>query len=108
MGDCIVLRKAVYRMPGTNRPVWAVVVAEAQSEPLSLLLVKTQHEDRPHMLALGIETSAGHYESAGCNHLAISTPELAALGGKLQALAENLANEEFRRQFRHDEDWLAD
>ena len=98
MEPCI-LRQVNFDLPGTRRLLWALVVG--QSEGVSLLFVKRPDENRSHMLALAVENvEEGFFEAGKVSQFPVGQADLAGIGSKLQALAENLFNEEFRRQFR--------
>lgn len=101
-----VLRKVAYRLPGTNRLVWAVILSEA--EGLSLLFVRKPDEKRSHTIALATENVSNHYfeDAPNASRFPMENQDLAEIGGKLQALGENLSNEEFhKRFFRPDDSW---
>lgn len=47
------MRRVEYRLPGTTRLVWGVVLSERQG--LSLLFVQKPDENRSHALVIAIE-----------------------------------------------------
>ena len=105
MRGVVVLRKVRYRLPGTKRIVWGVIVGESRS--FSLCFVRKPDEKHEHMLAITMEdVPNGVFESVETSQFSVEPEELAKIGMNLQAVAEGLASEEFdRRFFRGDEWW---
>lgn len=101
---CFILRKVSYRLPGTNRLVWAVVLAE--NEGLSLLFVQKPDGQRSHAIAIAAENVGEHvYEEVKASRFHLENEDLAGIGGKLQALGENLYEPDFRRLFDSEDRW---
>ena len=95
---CCILRKVTYRLPGTDRLVWGVVLAE--NEGLSLLFVEKSDNHRTHAIAIAVENPVERvYEEAKTSGFQIEQDDLTGIGGKLQALGENLYEADFRRLF---------
>jgi hypothetical protein len=101
----VALRKVPYRLPGTKRLVWAVILAE--SEGLTLLFVRKPDENHSHTLAIGMENMPERvFETVNASQFHVQHEDMAEIGSKLQALAERLSSEEFtRRFFRADDSW---
>jgi hypothetical protein len=51
------------------------------------------------------EEKLGVFEAANVVHFPMESQDSAALGGKLQALAQHVSSEEFEQQFRHLDWW---
>jgi hypothetical protein len=72
----------------------------AQAEGLTLIFIKQLKKTMPHALVVATETeNLGVFEAANVVHFPIESQDLAALGGKLQALAHHVSTEEFQKQF---------
>ena len=107
--DCVILRKVPYRLPGTSRLVWAVIVAENQG--LSLLFVTKPNGNGSHEIVVGTENVREQvFEVAkNASQFPICYEELGEVGNKLRALAENLSHESFRKRFfSEDDSWWKD
>jgi hypothetical protein len=95
---CVVLRKVPYKLPGTKRIVWGVIVGESRS--LSLLFVRKPDEKHEHMLAITMENVPERvFENVDASQFFVGHEELAKIGTNLQAVAEGLSSEEFVRRF---------
>ena len=102
--DTCIIRQVVYRVPNSPCSVFGYVLA--QREGLSLLFIKQQKKTMPHALVIAAESEKlGIFEAADMVHFPIETADLAALGVKIQALAQQFSSDEFERQFRHDDWW---
>jgi hypothetical protein len=97
--NCVVLRKAIYKLSGTSRLVWAVVLAER--EGLTLLFVRKPDEKRTHALTVAVENVRERlYEDApNASRFHLESEDVAEIGARLQAVGEHLSSEEFQRQF---------
>ena len=101
MNICI-LREVTFRLPGTDRLVWAVVLA--QSEGLSLLFVQKPDDKRSHTLTIATENVKEHvFEEVNASRFTLEHSDLADVGRKLQALGEGFCENDFFR-FRRSED----
>ena len=101
--DICILRKVPYRLPGTKRLVWAVVLAE--HEGLSLLFVQKPDDKRSHVLTIATENVAERlFEEANANRFSLDHSAMAEIGKILQALGEGLSESEFHRFFRWEDD----
>lgn len=105
MRGVVVLRKVQYRLPGTKRVVWAVIVGESRS--LNLLFVRKPDQEHEHSLAITMENVPDRvFENVEASQFFVEPQELEKIGMNLQAIADGLASEEFdRRFFRGDEWW---
>jgi hypothetical protein len=102
---CVVLRKVPYKLPGTKRIVWGVIVGESHS--LSLLFVRKPDEKHEHSLAITTENVTERvFENVDASQFSVGHDELANIGTNLRAIAKGLSSEEFvRRFFGPDDDW---
>jgi hypothetical protein len=105
MRGFIVLRKVPYKLPGTKRIVWGVIVGESRS--LSLLFVRKPDQEHEHSLAITTENVEERvFENVNTSQFFVGHEELARIGTNLQAVAEGLSSEEFvRRFFGTDDEW---
>jgi len=102
--NCCIVRKIPYRLPGTSRLVWAVILAER--EGLSLLLVRKPEKGKSHIIAIAEENVEKHfYEDANASRFHIEHEDLSEIGTRLQALGETFDEVEFERFFRWGESW---
>lgn len=101
----VVLRKVPYKLPGTKRIVWAVIVG--MSGGLNLLFVRKPDEKHEHSLAITTENVPERvFENVDASQFFVGHEGLAKIGTNLQAVAEGLSSEEFeRRFFREDDSW---
>ena len=101
----VVLRKVPYKLPGTKRIVWGVIVG--QSGGLNLLFVRKPDEKHEHSLAITMENVPERvFENVDASQFFVGHEELAKIGTNLQAVAEGLSSEEFvRRFFGPDDEW---
>ena len=100
MTNCIIMRKVPYRLPGTTRLVWAVILAER--EGLSLLFVQKPDEHRAHTLAIAAENVPERVfeDVTAASRFPLEEEDLVGIGSKLQALGEGLSEAEIQRFFR--------
>jgi|GEM_PF-840213 len=107
MRGVVVLRKVPYRLPGTKRIVWAVIVGESRS--FSLLFVRKPGQDHEHSLAITMENVPERvFESVEAGQFFVEPDELEKIGMNLQAIADGLASEEFDRKFFRGDEWWKD
>jgi hypothetical protein len=72
----------------------------AERESLSVILIKSPHENRPHTLVLAVENPKEQvFERANASQFDLEGGQLAALGHTLEAVADHMGREEFQRQF---------
>jgi hypothetical protein len=91
--NCVVLQKVVYRLPGSNRPVFAIVLG--QSHGLTLLFIKKPNGVQSHSLAIATENvDEGVFEAVNASHFPVGLADIAAIGCKLQAVAGHLGESE--------------
>jgi hypothetical protein len=102
------LRKFAYRLLGTNRVIWAIIVA--QREGLSLLFVRKPDDKRAHALTVAIQDREQVFEDApNASRFHLESEDVAPIGARLQAVGEHLDHEDFRRPFfAPDEPWQDD
>ena len=96
-----VLRKVPYRLPGTTRLVWGVILCER--EGLSLLFVQRSDDNHSHSLVVAMEDVANRfYEPANGNIFPLDHEDLVDIGNKLRALGKGFSETEFEKLFRLD------
>lgn len=105
MRGVVVLRKVRYRLPGTKRIVWGVIVGESRS--LNLLFVRKPDQEQEHSLAITMENVPEQvFENVEASQFFVEPAEkLARIGINLQAVAEGLASEDFERRFFRGDEW---
>lgn len=91
MSNCVILQKVVYRLPGTKRPVFALVLGHG-SDGLSLLLLKPNGQG--HSLAIAVQGEQGDFESVNVSQFPVELADMTAIGTKLQAIAGSLGEDE--------------
>ena len=102
--DICILRKVPFRLPGTKRLVWAVVLCER--EGLSLLFVQKPDDKRSHALTIATENVTERvFEEVNANRFQIEHGDMAEIGKKLQALGEGISENDFFRFFKPDDRW---
>jgi hypothetical protein len=102
--ECCILRKVPYRLPGTSRLVWAVILAER--EGLSLLFVQRPDDKRSHTIAIATENVAERvFEDVNASRFHLEQDDLVEVGNKLRALGEGFSAEEFNRFFKSEDLW---
>ena len=98
MKVCI-LRKVPYRLPGTTRLVWAVILSER--EGLSLLFVQRHDDNQSHSLVIATEDVADRcFEAANATIFPLDHADLVDVGDKLRALGKGISETEFEKLFR--------
>jgi hypothetical protein len=102
MKPCI-MRKVPYRLPGTARLVWAIVLAER--EGLSLLFIKRPDEKWNHEITIGTETAERVFESVPVSRFPIEHEDLEGIGVKLQTLGGGLTEDEIDQFLRNEGLW---
>ncbi len=95
---CCVVQKVPYRLPGSSRLVWAIILA--QREGLSLLFVRKPDEQRSDALVVATENVAERcFEDVSVSRFPLGQGDLAGIGNKLEALGENMGEDEFEKFF---------
>jgi len=94
--NCVILQKIVYRLPGTKRPVYGVLVGQNE-EGVALLFIKKPNGAQSHSLAFAVETEKGYYEDARTSQFPMDKGAIAAVALKLQAIAGCLDETEVER-----------
>lgn len=95
----VIMRKVPYRLPGTTRLVWAIILAER--EGLTLLFVQRPGEDWNHEVAIGVENVAERvFEAANVSRFPVEHGDLAGIGKKLKTLGDGLSESELEQWLR--------
>jgi hypothetical protein len=103
MKACIV-RKVPYRIPQTNRLLWALILAERQG--LSLLFVRKPDDNHSHSLVIATENVSDKvYENVNASTFPMEYRDLVDIGAKLDALGGGIAEEEFEAFFKPEDLW---
>jgi hypothetical protein len=92
MKGCIIVRKAAYRLPGTGRKVWCIVLTE--NEGLALLFVRSLEKDSCHQLTIASETAEGVFEAVNASSFPINRPQLLTVTATLATLGDEMAEDE--------------
>ena len=101
---CCIVRKAPYRLPGTSRLVWSLVLLER--EGLALLFVKKPNESDPHAIVIAAENVAERcFEDVPANRFNIEQGDIVELANKLNALGDGLAEDEIEQFFKSEGLW---
>jgi hypothetical protein len=102
--EICILRKVPFRIPGTKRLVWAIILAERGG--LSLLFVQKPDDKRSHILTIATENVTERvFEEVNASRFQIEHSDLADIGKKLLALGDGMSDDDFRRFFRLEDDW---
>ena len=100
MKYCII-RKVSFRLPGTDRTVWANVLCE--SEGLALLLVPRPDRNQPHSIVLAQENVTERvFESLSTHRFDLESEDMVELGQKLRLLGKSFCEAEFKSRFKLD------
>lgn len=103
MKPCI-MRKVPYRLPGTIRLVWGIILAER--EGLSLLFVKSPDEKWNHEIAIATENVAERvFEAVPVSRFPIEHEDLVAIGIKLNTLGDGLSEDEIENFLKSEGLW---
>jgi hypothetical protein len=102
--ECCILQKVIYRLPGTKRLTWAIVLAER--EGLCLLFVRGLSGDHSSGLVIATENvSQRIFEDVSVSRFPLETVDLAAIGGKLRALGGSLTETDLMKFLEPNDDW---
>ena len=102
--DICILRKVPFRLPGTSRLVWSVILCER--EGLSLLFVQRPDDKRSHTLTIATENVTERcFEEVNASGFQLEHADLAGIGKKLHAIGEGLSADEFLKFFKPNDEW---
>lgn len=87
--NCVILQKVVYRLPGTKRPVYAVVLGQNE-DGNSLLFVRKPNGAQSHCLAFAVDAGKGYYEATKTSEFTLDRSALGCIGVRMQAVAGGL------------------
>jgi hypothetical protein len=91
-----VIRKVPYRVPATNRIVWANVLSESYG--LALILVPKSHTEGAHSIVVAQENlSERIFEAVGSSSFEIGSMEVKTVGDTLRILGWNFLVDELRQ-----------
>ena len=100
-----VIRKVPYRIPGTDRIVWANVLS--QNNGVALLLIPKSQTDEAHLIVFAEENAMERvFESCGSSMLELGSTEIKSVGESLKALGSKLLSDEITRAFEKEFDDL--
>lgn len=100
MKACII-RKVPYRLRGTTRIVWGIVLCER--EGLSLLWVQSPDNINPHLIVIATEQEADKtFVDVNVNNFPLEKADLQSVGSKMNALHQMFVEEDFKDFFRPD------
>jgi hypothetical protein len=94
--NCVILQKVVCRLPGTNRPVYGVVLGQNE-DGVSALFIKKPNGAENHAVVFAVQHPKGFYEDAKTSQYALDKESAAAIGRRLQAIAGGLDESEIER-----------
>lgn len=100
----VIMRKVPFRLSGTTRLVWGIVLAER--EGLSLLFIKSPDDSRSHQLAICMENVPERvFESVNVSSFPVEQGDLESIGVRLGALGDNLTTDEIEEFFKSEGLW---
>ncbi len=102
MKPCI-MRKVPYRLPGTTRLVWAIVLAER--EGLSLLFIKRPDEKWNHEITIGTETAERVFEAVPVFRFPVEYEDLEGIGVKFHTLGGSLTEDDIEEFLKSEGLW---
>ncbi len=98
---CCLVRKVSFRLPGTNRLVWALILSER--EGLALLFVRKPDDNYSHSIVIGRENVAERiYEESNASVFSMETRDMIDIGSIFETLGHGLEKAEFSRFFEDD------
>lgn len=102
---CCIIRKVPYRLRGTSRILWAIVLCER--EGLSLLFVQSPDANSgANVLAIATEHVEDKvFVDVNVNNFPLEKEDLLDIGNKMQALGEKFVQDDFRKLFESEDDW---
>ena len=96
-----VIRKVPYRIPGTDRIVWANVLAE--SNGLALLLIPKSQTEGDHSMVFAEENAPDRtFESVNSPTFEIGSTAVKEIGDILKVLGSKFIRDEMVRAFEKD------
>ena len=96
---CCIVRKVPYRLRGTSRIVWGIVLCER--EGLSLLYVQSPDANRSSVIAIATEHVVDKiFLDVNVNTFPLEEQDLLDIGNKLNALGEGLIQDEIEKFFK--------
>ena len=102
-----ILRKVPYKLklPAKNQIRWAFVLSQQQG--VSLLFVPRQNDkEGSHTIAIAAENVREQvFENVNTIQFDIPSDDVMGIANKLEALAEHISRDEFRRNFSMDDSW---
>ena len=99
---CIFVRRVPFRVAGTSRLVWSVILAER--EGLALLFVKKLEDSHSNSIVIATQNVAEKiYEQANTSFFSVEDADLLEAGNILQSVGATLARNEFFKLFQHDD-----
>ena len=91
---CCLVRKVSFRLPGTNRLVWAIVLSER--EGLALLFVRKPDDNYSHSIVIARENVAERiFEISNASGFPFETRDMIEIGSILETLGHGLQKSEF-------------
>ena len=97
------MRKVPFRLPGSTRLVWGIILAER--EGLSLLFIKRPDEKWSHEIIIGTETAERVFESVNVFRFPIEHEDLEGIGTKLKTLGKGMSVDELEQFFKSEGLW---
>ena len=95
----VIVRKVAYRLPKSNRLVWALVLAERQG--LTLLFVRKPDGKRSDELVIATENFPEKvFEPVNTFTFPLEQSDLTGIGDRLNALGDESAENEFERMLK--------
>ena len=90
MSNCVILQKIIYRLPGTKRPVFGLLLAQNE-DGISLCFIKRPNGAHSHVICVAVDSGKGYYEEAKSSNFGLDNAAVATtIGLKLQAIAGGL------------------
>lgn len=98
----VIMRKVPYRIPKSNRLVWAIILGQA--EGLSLLFVQRPDQKSSHTIVIATENvSERVFENVNTSRFPLEHEDLVQIGCRLNALGDGLGEDEFSKLFDFDD-----
>ena len=91
---CCLVRKVSFRLPGTNRLVWAIVLSER--EGLALLFVRKPDDNYSHSIVIALENVGERiYEESNASVFSMETRDMIDVGSIFETLGHGFQKSEF-------------
>ena len=98
---CCLIRKVPYRLPGTSRLVWSLILAER--EGLSLLFVRKPSDNYSHSIVIAQENVESRvFEISNASVFPSETRDMIEIGSIFETLGHGLQKSEFDGFFEGD------